>query len=202
MALNLECWINNPQLLLDSDCRGAFFLGGGEFFEECNASLCVGLKDPKLVLHKVLSKFLNVTKHDFLEGGVFGRDVDQETRAALKSCPLTNLSSEHDFGDLDFSMQTKRHASLHNRSTSNMLKHNWATAWLEGILSTEWQSILSISRKPAKHLQQRHRQQEVLVKLHIQEKWKAKEGKRVSSCSWETRNPQLCYQAWWSCEFH
>lgn len=67
-------------------CRGAF---GEKFFEDGNASLCVCLKDPKLVLeclHKVLSKFLIVTKHqmhDVLEVAVFGRDVDQATRAAL-----------------------------------------------------------------------------------------------------------------------
>lgn len=146
-----------------------------------------------------------MTKHDFLEGGVFGRYVDQETRATLKSCPLTNLSSEHDFGDLDFSMQTKQHASLHNRSTSNMLKHNWATAWLEGILPAEWRSILSISRKHAKHLQQRHRQQEVLVKLHIQERITANERQKKEKeyqAAAEKQNHQLCYQAWWSCEFH
>lgn len=61
MALSLECWINNPQLLLKSDCKGVF---NGEFFEEGNVSLCISLTAPELVLEclrKILSSSLSLS---------------------------------------------------------------------------------------------------------------------------------------------
>lgn len=51
--------------------------------------------------------------------------------------------------------QKKQHATLHHLSTSKMLKCNRTIAWLKVKSVSEWQSVLDISRKHVKHLQQR-----------------------------------------------
>ncbi|KAK3739666.1 hypothetical protein RRG08_053521 [Elysia crispata] len=39
---------------------------------------------------------------DFLEGGTFGGDLADDVRKILQTCPLTNLTGERLFGDLDY----------------------------------------------------------------------------------------------------
>ncbi|GFO03020.1 hypothetical protein PoB_002952500 [Plakobranchus ocellatus] len=60
---------------------------------------------------------------DFLDGGVFGGEIEPEVQQILHSCPLTNLTGECFFGDLDFHMQKRRHASLHLRSSLKMWRN-------------------------------------------------------------------------------
>ena len=123
----------------------------------------------KVILQKVLEVAIWQLA-DFMQDGVFGGAVSQEVRNTLEKCPLTNLSGEHAFGDLDYNIQTKRHASLHHRSTSNMLKQNKTVAWLAGKSETEREHVLKASRKCSKALRTKHQQQEEVVRLQVQER--------------------------------
>ena len=49
---------------------------------------------------------------DFLEGGVFGADLNSNLIEILKTCPVTNLTGERLFGDFDFDLQKRRNTSL------------------------------------------------------------------------------------------
>ena len=51
--------------------------------------------------------------------------------AVLKTCPLTNLVGERLFGDLDYDINKRRHASKGIRSSICMWKHNGTARWLE-----------------------------------------------------------------------
>ena len=65
-----------------------------------------------------------------LEGGIFGSHIDQETQYILNTCPLTNLSGERLFGDMDYDQLRRRLASTHHRSTVIMWKNNNTAKWL------------------------------------------------------------------------
>ncbi|GFO19533.1 hypothetical protein PoB_004603800 [Plakobranchus ocellatus] len=67
---------------------------------------------------------------DFLEGGVFGIELDGDVKKILKTCPLHNLTGERLFGDLDYDINKRRNALLILRYTNNMLKHNRSVNWL------------------------------------------------------------------------
>ena len=70
----------------------------------------------KNVLEKIIAGFVEVTKRqlvDFLEGGIYGSEPEDELREKIKHCKLTNLVSEYEFGNLDYSKFRRRHASLH-----------------------------------------------------------------------------------------
>ncbi|GFO41302.1 hypothetical protein PoB_006780700 [Plakobranchus ocellatus] len=68
---------------------------------------------------------------DFLEGGAFGGELDEDVKVILKTCPLTNLTGERLFGDFDFDLNKRRNASIHIRSTTSMWKHNATRRWLD-----------------------------------------------------------------------
>ena len=68
-------------------------------------------------LQQLIPKFIEVIDTqlaDFLEGGKYG-DPRPELVDQLLHCPLTNLLGERMFGDLDFDIQKRRHASNHHR---------------------------------------------------------------------------------------
>lgn len=69
--------------------------------------------------------------HDFLDDGVFGGAIEESVLKVLKTCPLTNLTGERLFGDLDYCMNVRRNASLFLRSTRNMWKRNKTAKFLE-----------------------------------------------------------------------
>ena len=73
---------------------------------------------------------LNRQLADFLPGGIFSDDLSEDVRNVLQSCPLTNLTGERLFGDLDYCINKSRNASLILRSTVNMWKHNQTEKWL------------------------------------------------------------------------
>ena len=68
--------------------------------------------------------------NDFLDGGIFGGEISDDVKNILDSCPLTNLTGERLFGDLDFDMSKCRNSSLRVRSSKNMWKHNRTAGWL------------------------------------------------------------------------
>ena len=57
---------------------------------------------------------------DFLDGGVFGGEIEASVYEVLKTCPLTNLTGKDLFGDFDYCINVRRNASLHLCSTINM----------------------------------------------------------------------------------
>ena len=96
-------WSNAP--LLEITCHGVF----DEFqIERDEVWTEQGLNKllTKLTLEKLVCAFVICTERhlvDFLPGGKFGETCSSEQRAAMQHCKLTNLVSENEFGDLDFS---------------------------------------------------------------------------------------------------
>ena len=87
--------------------------------EEVFRKMCVACEE---VLTRQLS--------DFIDDGVFAGEIPTEVMAVLQTCPLSNLTGERLFGDLDYDIQKRRNASLHLRSSINMWRHNRTGFWL------------------------------------------------------------------------
>ncbi|KAK3781443.1 hypothetical protein RRG08_019068 [Elysia crispata] len=110
-------------------------------------------------LKKIAKKRQDVLKRqlcDFLEGGIFGSHIDQETQYILNTCPLTNLSGERLFGDMDYNQLRRRHGSTHHRSTVIMWKHNNTAKWLLNKSNGERSKIMDSTIKHGKELRQKH----------------------------------------------
>ena len=98
---------------------------------------------------KISSKCFEVFQRqlsDFLDGGIFEGPLSDEVQSVLNTCPLTNLVGERMFGDLDFDMVKRRHASTHLRSTINMWKHNKTSSWLGRQNRIKVTKLLSVAR--------------------------------------------------------
>ena len=135
------------------------------------------VSDKKLVqeaLQSIFSGFLAVTDRqlgDFLVGGRYHNVQDQELYNRMKHSQLTNLTGEANLADLDFSMFTKRNASLHHRSMTNMMKRNKPiTTWFSLKSKSEQSLLLSLSVKKAKSLREKHRKDEIDVEKKHQER--------------------------------
>ena len=89
--------------------------GFGEEFAACLSDINVVkefLGSESLIVHAFKSCFRKILEHstdalkrqlvDFLEGGTFGGDLADDVRKILQTCPLTNLTGERLFGDLDY----------------------------------------------------------------------------------------------------
>ena len=72
----------------------------------------------------------------FLPGGVYGDELSDDLQNLLDKCPLTNLTGERMFGDLDYDMSRRRTATTHLRSTLNMCKHNKLSLYLDNMSET------------------------------------------------------------------
>ena len=62
--------------------------------------------------------------NDILDGGKVGGEISDDVKNIHDSCPLTKLTGERFFGDLDFDMSKCRNSSLRVRSSKNMWKHD------------------------------------------------------------------------------
>ncbi|GFO21205.1 hypothetical protein PoB_004771000 [Plakobranchus ocellatus] len=87
---------------------------------------------------------------DFLPGGVYGGDVPEHVQKLLKTCPLTNLTGERLFGDLDYSMIKRRTASTFLHSTVNMWKHNKTSTFLSTKSPTARRKLIDSAKKNGK----------------------------------------------------
>ena len=67
----------------------------------------------------------------------------------LSHCPVTNLLGENIFGHLDYNINTARHATMHNRSTSIVIRHNKPMKWLDRKDKAEKSKLLVVARKKA-----------------------------------------------------
>jgi len=166
----------DPFGILDPAFVGIF---DGEFEVDCPTMLervpSSACHETPLVLvcfKAIFQELLAVTQRqlaDFLMVGKFGHEPTEEDKAILSHCPLTNLTGENAFGDMDFNLGKRRHCNLHHRTTTHMLKRNKTSKWLDSKAPAESSSILKTAKKNAKMLRRKHREQERLVKMKIKE---------------------------------
>ena len=85
------------------------------------------------ILKQLSAAFMEVVRNqlsDFLpaddgrQRGKYFAVEDEGLQMRLSSSKLTNLISEQCFGDLDFSVFKRRHASAHQHSTVNLMQRN------------------------------------------------------------------------------
>lgn len=96
--------------------------------------------------------------HEFLGDGIFAGDIPKNIKEILDKCPLTNLTGERLFGDFDYDMNKRRHATTHHQSTLNMWKHNKTMKWFNGKSIGEQKRILQSSQTFGKQLRQEHQE--------------------------------------------
>ena len=94
--------------------------------------------------------------HDFLPGGIYGDILPLDVQEFLNTCPLTNLTGERMFGDLDYDMGRRRNASTYLRSTVNMWKHNQPSKFLDSKTTNAFKKTMAAGRKHGKELKKKH----------------------------------------------
>jgi aubergine-like protein len=157
-------------------------LVGQQLFVETNEECALLTKS---ALEKIMAGFVEVTQRqlkDFLPGGDFGQEVSEELRETMKYCKLTNLLSEHEFGDLDFSQFRRRNASMHFHSTIQMVKRNKTISnWLSSKSPGEQSELLNKCRKKAVQLRKKHKEAELNITKQIREKLEEINRKKTES---------------------
>ena len=169
-------WSTDPSDMLNEDYRGicdvefeldsptkvAVYKFAKEHSANVTDTICLMMKD-----------VLNTTRtqmKDYLEGGKYSTPLSYKDQKTLQNCPLTNLLAENAFGDMDFDMGKRRHATFHHRSSTHMLQHNKAASWLSEKEEDAAAKLLCLVRKLSKHLRDHHRRQEKIVTMKIREK--------------------------------
>ena len=94
---------------------------------------------------------------DFLPGGVYGGDVPEHVQRLLKTCPLTNLTGERLFDDLDYSMVKRKTAPTFLHSTISMWKHNRTSTFLSSKSPKARRKLIDSAKKNGKKLKQKHK---------------------------------------------
>ena len=162
MLACFEAWSSDASPLL-SDGPGIF-----ESFQvpkdQVYQTLCVGNGESgelaKKALEVILPEFIKCTKRqldDFLPGGKYGSEPPEELRGQMRHCRLTNLVSENEFGDLDFSQYRRRHASLHFHSGIQMAKRNKTISkWLSSKPEEAQSRFLKFARSKSHEMRQKH----------------------------------------------
>ncbi|GFR74711.1 hypothetical protein ElyMa_000436500 [Elysia marginata] len=133
----------------------------------CDEVLCTGIF--KAICEQFI-EVLNRQLNDFLPGGVYGDVLPSDIQELLDTCPLTNLTGERLFGDLDYDMSKRRSASTYLRSTINIWKHNTPSKFLEKKTPDCLKETMSAGRKHGKGLKRKH---DASVKA-VREKTKAR----------------------------
>ena len=114
----------------------------------------------KALLETVCKSLLEVTQRqlaDFLPGGRYFNNTDENLRSRLSHSRITNLVSEECFADLDFSLFKRWSASLHHHSTVNLLKRNKSVSmWLCQKTPAEQGELLKFSAKKAPLLREKY----------------------------------------------
>lgn len=122
------------------------------------------------ILQKLCAAYKDVVQRqlvDFLPEGRYHNIQDEEQRQKMKHSKITNLLGEECFGDLDFSIFKRRHASLHHHSTINMLKRNDTLNWFEAKSKSEQERLLTICDLKSGELRRNH---QMIQKLVLQER--------------------------------
>ena len=146
--LRTETPVFGGDFATDSDVADTFFSS-----DDCDAALAT-------TMFKMISKqcieVLDRQLHDFLPGGVYGDVLPLELQKFLDTCPLTNLTGERMFGDLDYDMTRRRRASTLLRSTVNMWKHNKTSRFLDQKSPNALRNTMASGRKHGKELKLKH----------------------------------------------
>jgi aubergine-like protein len=137
------------------------------------------------ILQRLFQGFIAVTDRqltDFLPEGKYHNIQDPERRQKMQHTQLTNLIGEACLGDLDYSMFTKRHASLHYRSFTNMMARNHTmSAWFHQKTEAQQSHLLAVSKAKAAPLRKKHQEIESMVisrrKEHLEALKREKEAK-------------------------
>jgi aubergine-like protein len=176
MLQKLRLWANDASLLLSKDDPGIFDEFGVPK-DEVFANLFAGELDLDLecnnILENMMHSFIEVTERqlvDFLPDGKYGKEPDGELRERMKHSKLTNLLSENEFGDLDFSYYKRRNASLFYYSGVQMVKRNKTlSAWLSSKSPSVQTSLLKMARAKSREIRLKHRNNEMVVrKQHLE----------------------------------
>lgn len=146
------------------------------------------------MLKRLTAAFLGVVKLqlcDFLppehgQGGKYFAVQDENLRQRLESSKLTNIVGEQCFGDLDFSVFKRRHASSHHHSTVNLMQRNKTISnWFITLPEGDQTTMLRQAASKAASLRNKHQEEELrAVQLRQQllqetlEKKTAAENKR------------------------
>ena len=122
------------------------------------------------VLHRQLS--------DFLPGGIYGGCLPHDVQELLDKCPLTNLTGERLFGNLDYDMSRRRTATTLLRSTLSMWKHNTPSKFLNKKAQTALEKSMAAGRKHGKELKRKHDEAVKVVRERIKARIAENEEKR------------------------
>ncbi|KAG1650245.1 putative nuclease HARBI1 [Nymphon striatum] len=110
------------------------------------------------IVAKALLKTVNKQLVDFLPGGKYCDALSTSDQERIKFAPLTNLSCEHHFGDLDSSQRRRPNASFHHHSSIQLLKRNrnHLMKWVQDLDSTGRKDLLMRARKGGYTLRKTH----------------------------------------------
>ena len=155
-------WSVDSSELLTLSCKGIF----DNFYvvNHVHESLCSSGQTHQTVTLNLLKEFMKgfvtVTErqlNDFLPNGKYGQEASSELRESMAHCKVTNLLSEYEFGDLDYSQFRRRHASLHFHSGIQMCRQNKTISkWLASKSEMEQSVLLRKARKHAGDFRKRH----------------------------------------------
>ena len=165
-------WQEDASDLLDPNWPGLF---GRKFqltseMRQSTFQFAASYPKVKSSLELLMKDLLAVTRlqlADFLQGGKYAKDQPPEVEKALSHCPLTNLLGENVFGELDFDMNKRRHATFFHRSSLQMTRYNKMPDWLAKKSVEEQASLLKTGRREAANLRKKYREQELRVKLNV-----------------------------------
>ena len=168
MLRKFRLWANDASLLLSKDEQGIF-----EEFGVPKDDIFAKLFDNvdlqcKSVLENMMHSFIEVTERqlvDFLTDGKYGKEPSDELREKMKHSKLTNLLSENEFGDLDFSYYKRRNASLFYHSGVQMVKRNKTlSVWLSAKSPSVQTGLLKMARAKSNELRSKHRNKEIAIR--------------------------------------
>ncbi|XP_033096403.1 uncharacterized protein LOC117100720 [Anneissia japonica] len=166
MAEKFEAWSLDSSELLTSPITifSDFAVPVDDIWRSLMGDTLPGSYLTKSALQQIMTGFIAVTKRqleNFLPGGVYGSAPDDDLRKQMKHCKLTNLVSEYEFGDLDFSQFRRRHASMHFHSSIQMVKRNKTISdWLSSKPDEEQAHLLQLAREKCTALKEKHKEAE------------------------------------------
>ncbi|KAK3743352.1 hypothetical protein RRG08_061288 [Elysia crispata] len=127
------------------------------------------------VIDYIVSEAIVVTKRqlcDFLSDGQYdSKHVLSNVEKEIAHCPLNNLIGESSFGDFDFDLSKRRHASLHNRSSLHMVKRNKTMNFLTKKTSGQQRNILALARKYSQKYRKHSRKMEEKATNQIRQRF-------------------------------
>ena len=135
----------------------------------------ISIEDTSVLVRSTVSLLASAFKDtickqlsDFVDGPYSQRPSEEQAKRT-SFAPITNLSCEHHFGDLDSSQRRRPNASLHHHSTVQLLKRNRTNIveWLEHLPETQRENIFLNARRNGPKLRAMHKLQDTEVRKAI-----------------------------------